>query len=707
MTAAPDLRPTADAPDDDPYLWLEEIDGARALAWVAAENARTRDALSGADWRRDRDLLCRALDRPDRIPAVTRRAGLLYNFWTDAEHKRGVWRRTTLASYRTDTPNWDVLLDLDALAAAENEDWVWHGATTLPPHHDRTVLHLSRGGGDAVTLREFDLDARRFVPDGFNLSEAKSDLDWLDRDTVLLASAHGGSAMATTSGYARTIRVWRRGENPDAAPVLFECAADHVAAGAGLDRSAPDGAERIVFFDSKSFFSSTIHLGDRSGPRQRLDVPEDARTSFQGDHLLVRPRTPWTLDGRTHAPDTVLAFSLSRFLSGEREPTILFEPEPRTAIQSAFFVSGRAVLAILDELRPVSRILAPPADPDAPAGTPWTATAIPGLPEAGVVSVHPLDTEETESDGTLLVNAQDPITPPTLFLSSVSGAAPAILRRAPATFDASGLAVTRLEAVAADGERIPYVVTAPAGVVDGSGAGDAPVHLTGYGGFAVSTLPYYGTRTGVLWLQRGGTGVVANIRGGGEFGTRWHEAGRGTAKRVSHDDFAAVAADLAQRGITRPERIAAEGGSNGGLLIANMWTRHPEKFGALFCTIPLCDMRRYTLLLAGASWIAEYGNPADEADWEHLRHVSAYHAAAPAAPGIRVPPILVATTRRDDRVHPGHARKFAAKLRALGAEVLFHEPEAGGHGFGADNEQVAAFAALGALFLRRSIGWDA
>jgi prolyl oligopeptidase len=272
------------------------------------------------------------------------------------------------------------------------------------------------------------------------------------------------------------------------------------------------------------------------------------------------------------------------------------------------------------------------------------------------------------------------------------------LKRAPQSFMAAGLVVTRHEAISIDGTKVPYVQVGPPGET-----GDAPVHLSGYGGFAISLLPYYNASLGKLWLERGGTGVVANIRGGGEFGSPWHEAGRRAGKRLSHDDFAAVAADLVRRGVTRPGRIAAEGGSNGGILITNMLTRYPERFGALFCTIPLIDMRRYTKLLAGASWIAEYGDPDDPADWRFLAGISAYHVAAP---GKAYPPILIATSRRDDRVHPGHARKMVAKLQAMGCDTHFYEPAAGGHGYGKDNSERAAFIALGYAFLRRAIGWE-
>ncbi|MBI0537385.1 S9 family peptidase [Roseomonas sp. KE2513] len=687
MTSPVDPRPTLAAPDDDPWLWLEDVEGERALAWVDAQNAATLARLADGRFEAEREAVRRVLDRPDKLPFVTRRGEWLYNFWQDAAHPRGLWRRTTLGSYREAEPSWDVLLDLDALAREEGEDWVWGGASTLPGSHDLALLRLSRGGGDAVVLREFSLADRRFVEGGFMLPEAKSSADWIDRDTLLVSSALG-EGMATRSGYARTVRLWPRGTDPLAAQVLFECDAGHMGAWGGVDREVPG---RLVFIDQIGFYDTTVHLGDRSGARTAIDLPADADFRWQRGWLAVRPRSAWTVGDATHAPDTLLGIGMNAFMAGARDFRVLFTPGEQRALQGFFWCDGRLVASVLDELRPVFTVFTPDEE--------WRSAALPGLPEAGVAHLWPLDSEAEESDGSLLAQFEDPVTPPSLLLTDTALSAPQLLRRASATYDATGCVVTRHEAVSVDGERIPYVQTGPAGET-----GEAPVHLSGYGGFRISRLPNYQGMQGKLWLERGGTTVVANIRGGGEFGTRWHEAGRRKGKRLSHDDFAAVAADLVRRGVTQPGRLAAEGGSNGGLLIANMLTRYPERFGALFCTIPLIDMRRYSKLLAGASWIAEYGDPDKPEDWEFLQHMSAYHVAEP---GLRYPPILLATTRRDDRVHPGHARKMAAKLQAMGYPALFHEPAAGGHGYGKDNAEVAGFAALGAAFLRRAIGWEA
>jgi prolyl oligopeptidase len=463
--------------------------------------------------------------------------------------------------------------------------------------------------------------------------------------------------------------------------------AQNMSVGAGVDRT--QGPETVWFVERLGFYDSVVSMGDRTGPKVRIERPTDVAVYAHRGWLAMRPRSPWTAGGTTHAPDTLLGAPLARFLAGERNLEVLFRPAERRALQSFFWCDGRLVLSILDELQPVFEMLTPSASG-------WARETLPGIPRIGVARVSLLDGEDSESNGDLLADVQDPLTPSTTMLIE-RGKAPIVLKRAPRTFTADGLVVTRHEARSVDGGRIPYVQVGPA-----RETGDAPVHMTGYGGFRISFLPYYRSGVGKLWLERGGTSVVANIRGGGEFGTPWHDAGRRAGKRLSHDDFAAVAADLVRRGVTRPGRIAAEGGSNGGILITNMLVRYPERFGALFCTIPLVDMRRYTRLLAGPSWIAEYGDPDKPEDWAFLQTYSAYHLAEP---GRRYPPILLATSRRDDRVHPGHARKMAAKLQTMGYEAHFYEPAAGGHGYGTSNRQIASFTALGYTFLREKIGF--
>ena len=517
-----DPRPTIEAPDDDPYLWLEDIDGERALAWVDAQNAATLARFGDRRFEADRDTLAAIYDRPDNIPLIARRGTKVFNFWKDAEHPRGLWRATSLDSFRGEQPDWDILLDLDALAATEDEDWTWSGAATIPGSHDRAILMLSRGGADAVVLREFDLSARDFVPGGFALPEAKGGAAWLNRDTLLLSSALGED-MATSSGYARTVRLWRRGADPLAAPIIFETSADQMAVWADIDRET--GEELLVFVERVGFFDAIVWIGDPSGPKTRVDLPTDAcrrMASRAGSPSSGGP--PGRSAINTYPPDTVLGISFPSFLAGDRRFTKLFEPAERRALQGFFWSGGRLHLSILDDLKPVFEALTP-------SETGWSGERITGLPDIGVANVWPLDVRTEELNGDLLASAQDPLTPPSLFLVRPP-AAPELLKRAPEAFDPAGLVVTRHEATSPDGTRIPYVQVGPPGET-----GEAPVHLSGYGGFGISQLPYYNSAVGKLWLERGGTSVVANIRGGREFGTAWHEAGRREGKRASHDDF--------------------------------------------------------------------------------------------------------------------------------------------------------------------------
>jgi prolyl oligopeptidase len=682
-----DARPAISAPDDDPYLWLEDIEGQKAVAWADAQTAAALGRFGHARFLEDRDILKAILDRPDNIPYIARRGSLVFNFWKDADHPRGLWRSATLDAYRAGDPQWEILLDIDALAAKENENWIWLGASTLPPAHELAIVRLSRGGGDAAVLREFDLRTRSFVAGGFVLPEAKGNAAWLDRDAWLVSSALG-EGMATASGYPRTARIWTRGQDIAQARIVAEAAHDSMALWSYPDRTQP--AESIRFVERPSFFQAVVRIGDRTGPKTKLDLPLDIEFSIHGDWLAVKRRGPWTVGEITYPQDTVLGIGLSAFIEGSRNFKVLFEPQERRALRNFFWSGDGLILSILDDLTPTYEVADPSQD--------WSKSTLEGLPKIGAASVWPLDSHAHESKGDLLATVHSPVTPPTFMLLERGGKAWEVLRRAPQAFSPDGIAVSRHEAVSADGVRIPYTQIGPK-----DETGNAPVHLYGYGGFDVSVLPEYQPGLGKIWLERGGTRVIAHLRGGGEFGTRWHEAGQREGKRLSHEDFAAVAADLVARGVTTPKRIAAEGGSNGGILITNMLVRYPERFGAFLCTVPLIDMRRYSKLLAGASWIAEYGDPDNPGDWAFLQEISAYHHAKP---GQAYPPILIATRRKDDRVHPGHARKMAAKLQAMGYEACLYEQPSGGHGAQKDSMERAAFAALGLTFLRSKIGWD-
>jgi prolyl oligopeptidase len=667
---------------DDPYQWLEAIESDEALAWVRERNARTQAALFGADFEADRARIYEILTRPDSIPFIGRHGGYFYNFWQDATHVRGLWRRTSPESYRSPEPEWEILLDLDALAHQENEDWVWHGCATLEPEHRLGLMFLSRGGSDASVMREFDLELKAFVAGGFELPQAKGGASWIDEDTLLVSSALGDE---TVSGYARTVRLWKRGTPFESASVVFEGAREDVWAYGSYRREV--GFTRTLFARGLDFENSEHFLGDVDGTMKRIEVPLDCDFTLRGDWILVRLRSPWELPSRTFAADSLLAARFSEFMGGSRDFELLFEPAPRRVLRGMSWTRSRLLVTVLDNLASHILVATPPDQ-----GEGWKIEPLSDVPPAATVSVWPLDGSILEATDDFLLSVTGFTDPTTLYLHTPERGLEA-LKSAPRAFEAGGLEVTRHEAVSVDGERIPYFQIAKAGQ-----SGPRRTLLYGYGGFQVSLLPSYLGATGAVWLEEGGVYVLANIRGGGEFGSNWHKSGMREGKALCHDDFAAVARDLVTRGVTIPSLLAAHGGSNGGLLVGNMLTRYPELFGAIWCSVPLLDMKRFSHLLAGASWIAEYGDPDNPEEWEWMQRFSAYHNVERE----RVyPPILLVTARHDDRVHPAHARKMAARLEELGHAVHFYEPDdSGGHG-AANKEQAALLSALGYAFLNR------
>ncbi|MFC8957014.1 prolyl oligopeptidase family protein [Streptomyces sp. NPDC057101] len=660
-----------DVTDDDPYLWLEDISGDAALAWVAERNAETARAVAGdAGFGALKARLREVLDASDRIPYTVRRGAYLYNFWRDARHVRGVWRRTTPERYREDAPEWEILLDVDALAAAEGEKWVWDGARVRRPEYDRALVRLSRDGGDAVVVREFDLATREFVDDGFRLPEAKTRIGWAGADTVLVGTDLGPGSL-TDSGYPRTVRRWRRGTPVEASEIVYEAEQGDVAAWGYRD--ATPGFEREFVGRSLDFFRSETYLLRPDGTRARIDVPDDADVDAHRRYLLVTLKSAWL----GQPTGSLLAFDFDAFMAGDRTPEVLFTPDRRTALAGYSWTRNHLILETMRDVSTRIEVLTPEA------GGGWSRAPLVGVPELSAVSV--VDTDPDVSDEYVL-DVSGFLQPSALHLGRV-GAGSEVLKQAPHRFDSTGLTVAQHFATSRDGTRVPYFVIGP----DRATGGPGPTLLYGYGGFEVSLTPYYGAVTGRAWLERGGTHVIANIRGGGEYGPDWHQAALGAERPRAFEDFAAVAEDLVARGITTPAMLGASGGSNGGLLMGAMLTRHPELFGAIVAQVPLLDMTRFHKLLAGASWIAEYGDPDDEADLTHLRAISPYHRLTADR---EYPPVLLMTSTRDDRVHPGHARKTAARLRELGHRVLFHENTGGGHAGAGDNEQAAHNSAL-------------
>lgn len=690
----------------DENIWLEEIHGEGPLAWVREQNARTEEVLDDAEFHQLQDRLLEVLDSTDRIPMVGKRGRWYYNFWRDGEHPKGLWRRTTWESYLTSTPEWDVLLDLDALAAEEGAEWVWHGATFLRPapgdEWRHAMIGLSPDGGDAVTYREFDLETRNFLPDGFVLPTAKGHVSWEDENTLLVSTTAEGRP-ATQSSYPRTSARWRRGTPLSDAEQLFEVPDDHMLASVSHD-STP-GFERLAAVDYVDFFNDEISLW-RDGAWVRIEKPGTVSTAWHHEWILFRPRDPWTVGGAEYAAGSLLVARLDDWLDGSRELTVLFEPDSRTSLQSYSWTRNHLLLNLLVDVSSQIRVLTPPAGgegeatgeaTDEGAGGEWSSDLLDACPPLHDVNAYAVDDEdETDGDDYWLV-ATGFLTPTTLTRGTVGGDH-AEIKRAPSFFQEDDYAVEQHFAVSADGTRVPYFQVARKDLVlDGSNV----TQLSGYGGFEVSRTPAYSGVVGRGWLERGGVYVVANIRGGGEYGPSWHTAALQEKRHRAYEDFAAVAKDLVNRDVTSPRLLGCAGGSNGGLLVGNMLTQYPELFGAVSCGVPLLDMRRYTKLSAGASWIAEYGDPEDPEQWEFIKTFSPYHLLRDA---VDYPHSFIWSSTSDDRVGPVQARKMAARMQAMGVpNVWYHETIEGGHAGASDNRQAAALQARNQHFLWKAL----
>ncbi|HWD03883.1 MAG TPA: prolyl oligopeptidase family serine peptidase [Amycolatopsis sp.] len=660
--------------DEDPYLWLEDVTGDEALDWVRSHNAETLDKLTSSErFGALRDEIREVLDAGGRIPYVTRRGPHLYNFWQDADHQRGLWRRTTLEEYRKPEPDWEVLLDVDALGEAEGENWVWKGCAVLRPGFRRGLVQLSRGGADATVVREFDLDNHEFVEGGYFLPEAKNRVGWIDANLIYVGTDFGPDTL-TSSGYPRVAKQWRRGTPLEVAETVFAGLPGDVSVVAFHDPT--EGFERDFVHRSIDFYRTEVHL--RTGTKlQKLDLPDDVETSVEREWLYVQPRTPWTVGGTEHPAGSLLAIRFDAFLAGDRDFTRLFTPDAHTSLEYHTFTRNHVLLAKLRDVK--SELVSLTPGPDG-----WTEAPLGGAPEYGSADIVATDPDESDE---YFVDSSSYLQPSTLSRGEVGGDLE-VLKQAPVFFDASGIDVAQYFATSEDGTKIPYFVL--------RGAEGGPTLLTGYGGFEVSLTPAYSGVIGRGWLARGGTYVVANIRGGGEYGPEWHSQAVKENRHKVYEDFSAVARDLVARGITTAERLGIQGGSNGGLLMGVMLTRYPDLFGAIVSQVPLLDMKRYHLLLAGASWMAEWGDPDVAEEWDVIAKYSPYHNVHK---GLKYPPTLFATSTRDDRVHPGHARKMMARMVEQGHDVTYYENIEGGHGGAADNGQLAFKWALVFEFL--------
>ncbi|MBB1180396.1 S9 family peptidase [Pseudomonas sp. FW305-3-2-15-E-TSA4] len=673
----------------DPYVWLEEVEGERAMEWVKAHNAHSLGVLQGDP--RYATLHQQALEivqSRDRIPSPGfTHDGHIDNFWQDAQHVRGVWRRTTLDSYKTAEPQWETVLDIDALAEAESANWVYKGSTCLAPEERYCLISLSNGGKDAVTLREFDSVTRSFVEGGIYLPESKGGASWINKDTLLVARDFGPGTL-TNSGYPMVVKRMRRGENLDQADVLFMGEPTDVSVSGYTLRDADGVLKATLINRSIDFYSSETYRVTDDGAVVKLALPAKSDiTGLVDGQLVVSLKQDWTApSGQDFKSGDLIAWPLDAWLEDPATPAVLvLRPTERQAVEGVNATRNTLVVALYDNVRGSVRVYRP-------GETEWTYSTL-DLPQNVSVGVG----SASEIDDKIFVSVTGYLNPSSLWLADAATGAVDQVKSMPAKFDATGMTVEQHEARSADGTMIPYFVVHKADMpLDGTN----PTLLYGYGGFESSLLPGYSATVGKLWLERGGVYVIANTRGGGEFGPRWHEAALQQNRQRAHEDFQAVALDLIARKITSQPKLGIMGGSQGGLFMGAMLTQRPDLINAAVIQVPLFDMLRFHKLLAGASWIGEYGDPdiPEQRAW-----IQAYSPYQNLRAGQPYPEVFIHTSTKDDRVHPGHARKAAARLEELGYPVLFYENTDGGHAAGANLQETARRLALEYTYLSRRL----
>lgn len=670
----------------DNFQWLESLDAAAATDWVAQQNAATQAVLdTDPRYPQLKASILANLRDTRQIPFFAEYDGWLYNFHQDEAHPRGIYRRCTLDAYRANSQEWQTVLDIDALAEAEETDWYLDGVSHCTLQPLRAMVSLTPGGSDATVSREYDLAAQAFVAGGFSFPYGKNHIAWRDLDSVFVCPAWDEDQL-TRAGYPREVWVLARGHSWDAAQCLLALdeEAMMVAAWRFLDA---DSTAFDMIEASDSFYSKTYYHVAANLALTPLPLPERCEIeAYSHGDLIVKLAQDWTMHGQTYAAGSLLAVACDAASGKVGRIVALFVPDARQSVEMVEATLNLLAIIVIDNVK--SRLVTLRQQDGE-----WLAHANP-LPVGGVIEFA----DQPWQSDVLYYSYSDFLTPAGLYrIDLLAGGVPEVLRQQPAAFDASGYVAEQLHARAADGTDIPYFVVHKGELARD---GKAPTLLYGYGGFEVPMMPYYMDNFGPEWLEKGGVFVVANIRGGGEFGPAWHQAAQGVNRQVSFDDFIAVAEDLIARGYTSARRLGIEGGSNGGLLVGACLVQRPELFNAVVCEVPLLDMLRYTELLAGASWIDEYGDPADPAERAALAAYSPYHHVAA---NVQYPLALFTTSAKDDRVHPAHARKMVAKMQALGHQVLFFETDGGGHGGNTGQEQTASELARVLVYLYRQL----
>nr|MDP9105427.1 prolyl oligopeptidase family serine peptidase [Candidatus Eremiobacteraeota bacterium] len=679
--------PAAAADASDPFLWLEDVNGARAVDWVKAENAKTLGVLQKDPRFPSFFATARTIaEAKDRIPYVQFVNGRVYNFWQDAVHVRGIWRTTSLSSYAGTAPAWKTILDLDVLAKTEKKNWVWSGSDCDSPTRRRCLIRLSDGGEDAVTVREFDLARGALVPNGFLLPRGKQTTAWA-ADDALLVSREWEPGTLTASGYPFVVKRLQRGKPLSTAVEIARGSKTDVSV-SPASRSDGRGHRALFIRRGISFFQSETQIVTANGPR-KLDIPAKSNVgALVAGRLLIVLNEAWSANGTVFPAGALVSVELAAAMLDPEHlrPAIVFTPGPRQTLAGTSTTHDHLVVAIYDNVRGRASVYTPAA------GGGWSVRPL-NVPDNSSVELGAAD----KTGAGAFVYESGYLTPSTLLLADTNTGALTRAKAEAPKFDASGEAVEQRFATSKDGTKIPYFIVHPKNMkLDGSN----PTILYGYGGFSVSLTPEYDGILGKLWLERGGVYVVANIRGGGEFGPAWHEAGLKTHRQLIYDDFTAVAQDLIATKVTTPRRLGIQGGSNGGLLVGVEFTQHPELWNAVDIEVPLLDMLRFENIQAGASWVGEYGSVSNPDERAFLASISPYDNLKT---GVAYPKPFIWTTTKDDRVGPQHARKFAAKLAVMGIPYLFYEVIEGGHGAGANIKEASFTTALSMTYFTQQL----
>ena len=675
----------AQSTQTDPYLWLENVEGEQQLNWVNQKNAKALKTFKAhPKFNQLKNNVIELYKDKSRIPSVSKQGDYYYNFWKDDNHVRGIYRRTTLEEYRKASPSWETILDIDELSAKESVNWVYKGMTCLYPEYQRCLVSLSRGGADATEVREFDLEKKAFISDGFSLNEAKNSVAWFDQNTIWVATDFEDGDSMTDSGYPRKVKLWKRGTSLSQAKLVYQGGKTSVSSGGYTTR---DGEQLFhLIYDSLSFYARDYFLY-QDGEKIHIPIPKDA--SFAGiykGNAFIKLNSDWQYQDKSYQQGSIVYTTFADLVKGDFALSTFVKPTETAAIESFGMTKSYLIVNWLDNVK--NRLVRYHLD----ESNQWQESPF-DLPQKGSISAYNMNTESDQ----FFASYTDFLTPSSVNEINANTLAVNRLKSKAAKFDTSKYTFKQFMATSKDGTKVPYfVVSAKSLQLNGKN----PTLLYGYGGFEVNMTPFYSNTVGLNWLEQGGVYVLSNIRGGGEYGPSWHQAALKENKQRSYEDFEAIAEDLIARKITSSQHLGIQGGSNGGLLVGVAFTRRPDLYNAVICQVPLLDMKRFNKLLAGASWMGEYGNPDIDSEWQFIKEYSPYQNVKRDQ---SYPKVFFTSSTRDDRVHPGHARKMVAKMENMGYDVLYYENIEGGHAGAADINQSAEIAAMNYIYLLQQL----